>query len=72
MITAREVAMSLLEMGSIEMRSNREHLRADGHQSGPDPEVQRELRNQGVLHRAASAANKPRLSRLRNRIRKLH
>lgn len=40
-------------VGSIEQESNKKHARGDGGQHGPDPEVQRELKNHGVLYRAA-------------------
>jgi len=40
-------------VGSVERESNQEYGRSDGTQAGPDPRVQRELKNHGILYRAA-------------------
>jgi hypothetical protein len=46
------------DVGFIERESNKKNGRKDGTQAGPDPEVQRELKNQGVLARAAAMRKK--------------
>lgn len=63
MKTPKEVALAILSemvghIGKIERESNKKHGRSDGTQAGPDPEVQRELKNQGILHRIAARRKK--------------
>ncbi len=40
-------------VGSVERESNQKNHRTDGVQNGPDPAVQRELKNHGILYRTA-------------------
>ena len=62
----------LHEISPIERDSNLHHMVRDRPgQAGPDPVVQKELRNTGVLHRVAKAAQKPGISRLKSKARRL-
>ena len=48
------------DISPIERESNKRLHRTDGTQAGPDPAVQREIKNQGILQRATAMASKRR------------
>jgi len=57
-------------ISSIEAESNKRHMdNAGAVHAGPDPVVQREIKNQGVLYRVAKAQQKP-LVKLRQKFKK--